>query len=489
MPYALKEAGFYGGMALILIVACCSDYTVRKIVALGVRAKRKYYEDLCASQFGHSGYVFVVGAMGIFAYGAMVAYLMGIGDNMSIVVSSWSGTDLHANPWIKRVTLSVISLGAVLPLALLRNMSALSKTSALSISAVLFIILVVLKNATFGAGDAPVPVKESDKALLLIDSNFFPAVGVIAFAFVCHHACFIVYNTLRDNTEARWAKTVHATLGVATSVMFVLAVGAFITFRGLTKGSFLTNYSYTDPLCNIMRCLFAVAQTLTYPLELFVARHATHALMFPAQKWTNEQHYTITLLLWGCVEAVRARQHVMPCCRLTFLRPVFPLPAQLELGHRAQRGGPWRRVGAHGRRRGRLDWLHHAGPAALQDAPDARLPHLAQQAGQARRGLRGVRLLLLHHGPRRARHVLHGRHDGRPPDALWRRAARRLRWDRPGGQRRQRRDWRWRLGTKVGVLASARWCLLFAKPRQLVRAPLTPPAQCRAGRTSQHRRR
>jgi sodium-coupled neutral amino acid transporter 11 len=308
MPYALKEAGFYGGMALILIVACCSDYTVRKIVQLGQRAKRKYYEDLCASQFGHGGYVFVVGAMGIFAYGAMVAYLMGIGDNMSIVVASWSGTDLHSNPWIKRVTLSCIALGAVLPLALLRNMSALSKTSALSISAVLFIILVVLKNAMFGAGDAKVPVTEEDKALLLIDSNFFPAVGVIAFAFVCHHACFIVYNTLRDNTEARWNTTVHATLGVATSVMFVLAVGAFITFRGLTKGSFLTNYSYTDPLCNIMRCLFAIAQTLTYPLELFVARHATHALMFPAQKWTEQQHYTITLLLWGCVapSALRA---------------------------------------------------------------------------------------------------------------------------------------------------------------------------------------
>jgi len=233
-----------------------------------------------------------------------VAYLMGIGDNMSIVVSTWSGTDLHANPWVKRVTLSAIALGAVLPLALLRNMSALSKTSALSIGAVLFIILVVLKNALFGAGDAKVPVTEDDKALYFIDSNFFPAVGVIAFAFVCHHACFIVYNTLRDNTEARWNTTVHATLGVATSVMFVLAVGAFVTFRGLTKGSFLTNYSYTDPLCNIMRCLFAVAQTLTYPLELFVARHATHALMFPAQKWTNEQHYTITLLLWGSSLAI-----------------------------------------------------------------------------------------------------------------------------------------------------------------------------------------
>jgi len=299
MPYALKEAGFYGGMILILVVAMCSDYTVRLIVSLGQKAKRKYYEDLCASQFGHAGYVFVVGAMGIFAYGAAVAYLIGIGDNMAIVVSHWSGTDLHANPWVKRVTLSAIAFGAVLPLALLRNMAALSKTSFISICAVIFIIGVVIKNAITGPGDAPVPITPEDRELKFIDSNFFPAIGVIAFAFVCHHACFIVYNTLRDNTEKRWNTTVHATLGVATTVMFILAVAAFYTFRGIMKGSFLTNYSYTDEICNIMRCLFAVAQTLTYPLELFVTRHAVHALMFPAQKWTNQQHYVITLLIWG----------------------------------------------------------------------------------------------------------------------------------------------------------------------------------------------
>jgi solute carrier family 38 (sodium-coupled neutral amino acid transporter), member 11 len=304
MPYALKEAGFWSGMFLIVMVACCSDYTLRLIVRLGNRTKRKYYEDLCASQFGHAGYVFVVGAMGIFAYGAAVAYLIGIGDNMAIVVSSWSGTDLKTNPWVKRVTLSAIAIGAVLPLAMLKNMSALSKTSAFSICAVVFIIGVVIKNAITGPGDAPVPVTDEDKELKVIDSNFFPAVGVIAFAFVCHHACFIVYNTLRDNTEARWAKTVHITLSVATSVMFTLAVAAFVTFRGIMKGSFLTNYSYTDPLCNLMRCLFATCQTLTYPIELFVARHSIHALMFPAQKWTQQQHIVITLLLWGSSLAI-----------------------------------------------------------------------------------------------------------------------------------------------------------------------------------------
>ena len=82
MPYALKLAGLYGGLLLIGVVAYCSDYTVRKIVTLSRLSKSKYYEDLVSSQFGHRGYLFVVGAMGIFAYGAMVAYLMGIGESV-----------------------------------------------------------------------------------------------------------------------------------------------------------------------------------------------------------------------------------------------------------------------------------------------------------------------------------------------------------------------------------------------------------------------
>ena len=79
MPYALKLAGFYGGLFLIFLVAYCSDYTLRLLITLSRKTKSKYYEDLMTSQFGHRGYLFVVGAMGIFAYGAMVAYLMGIG--------------------------------------------------------------------------------------------------------------------------------------------------------------------------------------------------------------------------------------------------------------------------------------------------------------------------------------------------------------------------------------------------------------------------
>ena len=239
---------------------------------------------------------------------------------MAIVVATAAGIDdLNKQPWVKRVTLVSLALGAVLPLALLRDMSKLSKTSFLSLASVIVILCVVFARWVTGPcpgyvcdvrqpgqsnPDAKLSSPASDLVLQVLSPKFFSAVGVIGFAFICHHACFIVFNSLRDNTEARWAKTVHLTLGTASSVMAVLAFFAFLTFRNVMLGSFLTNYSYIDNLSNFMRCLFALAQTLTYPIELFVARHAIHAIAFPAQRWTNEQHYVITLLLWGSSVAI-----------------------------------------------------------------------------------------------------------------------------------------------------------------------------------------
>ena len=70
------------------------------------------------------------------------------------------------------------------------------------------------------------------------------------------------------------------------------------------NSNFLTNYSSTDQLVNTMRIIFAVTQILTYPLELFVARHSVHALFFAREKFTDSLHYGVTLLLWSSSLAI-----------------------------------------------------------------------------------------------------------------------------------------------------------------------------------------
>ena len=51
--------------------------------------------------------------------------------------------------------------------------------------------------------------------------------------------------------------------------------------------------------------MFSVAQTLTYPLELFVSRHSVHALFFADEKrLTDRQHTMVTLVLWSSSLAI-----------------------------------------------------------------------------------------------------------------------------------------------------------------------------------------
>lgn len=117
-------------------------------------------------------------------------------------------------------------------------MHLLSHHIPLPLPAVVFILGVVVLNAVAGPKEDTKMPQGADRDLLFIDSKFGPAVrpsgarllcwpslpfmhilftplpfvdyssfpvppqiGVISFAFVCHHACFIVYNTLRDNTD------------------------------------------------------------------------------------------------------------------------------------------------------------------------------------------------------------------------------------------------------------------------------------------------
>lgn len=132
---------------------------------------------------------------------------------------------------------------------------------------------VVMFRSFTGTGSAARPSTEEEARVTIVAGNFFPAVGVVAFAFVCHHSCFIVFNSLKvsccwcccwngtqtvplllggvctvphllwvhvlycdaqDNTQARWRKTTAISVGSALTACLLLAVPGYLTFRGLT---------------------------------------------------------------------------------------------------------------------------------------------------------------------------------------------------------------------------------------------------------------
>lgn len=63
----------FSGLALLVVMAYATYYTVCLLIDMGRRTKTDSYEDLCQAVFGKFGFVSVTLAMWFFAYGALLA--------------------------------------------------------------------------------------------------------------------------------------------------------------------------------------------------------------------------------------------------------------------------------------------------------------------------------------------------------------------------------------------------------------------------------
>ena len=257
-----------------------TDYSVRIIVYEAVRHKQLDYEALALQAFGRRGFLAVVASMFLFAFGGLLTYTIILADDITVVATVWSGQAVTA--WARRGVIVGASVLVLLPLSLVRNMSSLAKTSGISLLAVATVVVVVLIRAGTGPPDATLPEPGTDEEVLqMFAPRFFPALGAICFAFVCHHSSMVVFNSLKPKhtNQRTWACVTHTSIATAVASCVILSVAGYATFGNITDANLLNNYAPEDQLVNVTRIVFALTMLLTYPMEMFVARHCVLAMM------------------------------------------------------------------------------------------------------------------------------------------------------------------------------------------------------------------
>lgn len=125
-------------------------------------------------------------------------------------------------------------------------------------------------------------------------------------AFICHHNSFLIYGSLEQPTQARWAQITHVSVGSALIISAVFAVSGYTTFTGYTQGKgwrtqltawffvfllskrlhqslrvltfagdIFENYCKDDNLATFGRFCFGLSIITTFPLECFVTREVS----------------------------------------------------------------------------------------------------------------------------------------------------------------------------------------------------------------------
>jgi solute carrier family 38 (sodium-coupled neutral amino acid transporter), member 11 len=242
IPYALNQAGLVVGVALLVAVAYSTDKSLRMLIELASfhpqlrHCNVKTYEDLARIPFGSIGSNCVLAAMFIMAYGAMVAYLLIIKDTIPVVLG------LGDSFWSREFVMTVSSAIFILPLALLRDMSALACTSLLSVVGDAILVGLIMFYSPFVSTVA----ENGGLGRVIIDYWFdkrlFIGLGVLSTAMACQHSAFLISGSLERPTPQRWAVVTGRSLTVAGLMSVTLGVFGFLGYLDATEGNVLNNF-------------------------------------------------------------------------------------------------------------------------------------------------------------------------------------------------------------------------------------------------------
>uniref|UniRef100_A0A8I5N6F4 Putative sodium-coupled neutral amino acid transporter 11 n=1 Tax=Papio anubis TaxID=9555 RepID=A0A8I5N6F4_PAPAN len=189
----------------------------------------------------------------------------------------------------------IIGLSTVtftLPLSLYRNIAKLGKVSLISTGLTTLILGIVMARAISLGPHIP----KTEDAWVFAKPNAIQAVGVMSFAFICHHNSFLVYSSLEEPTVAKWSRLIHMSIVISVFICIFFATCGYLTFTGFTQGDLFENYCRNDDLVTFGRFCYGVTVILTYPMECFVTREVI-ANVFFGGNLSSVFHIVVTVMV------------------------------------------------------------------------------------------------------------------------------------------------------------------------------------------------
>jgi len=143
----------------------------------------------------------------------------------------------------------------------------------------------------------PAESKGQLRGSLLIQPGIFEAIGIISFAFVCHHNSLLIYGSLRKPTIDRFSRVTHYSTGISLVACLLMALSGYLTFGDKTLGNVLNNFPNDNLMVNIARLCFGLNMLTTLPLEAFVCREVMNNYWFPDEPYHPNRHLVFTSTL------------------------------------------------------------------------------------------------------------------------------------------------------------------------------------------------
>ncbi|TPX54955.1 hypothetical protein PhCBS80983_g05669 [Powellomyces hirtus] len=305
MPSALESIGLGFGIILIGLSGSAAAFGLLLLTEVAAKVGRTSSFNACSKITYPSAAVWFDVAIAVKCFGVSVSYLVICGDLLPKVVAGFA-PGIPADSMLRTKTLWVfMSLAIVSPLCFLRRLDSLRYTSAFALTAVVYLVFIVVSYFFAGQMEGMPPRPSWDEIRWFqLDGSFFEHLPIFVFGFTCHQNIFSVYNELVDNTPARVKGVVLTSVGTAFSVYEIVAVLGYLTFGTAVTSNIIAQYP-ASPLITGGQLAIAFLVLLSYPLQCHPARASIDKII------TSIAPKATATLVHGTEEAVDERQPVV----------------------------------------------------------------------------------------------------------------------------------------------------------------------------------
>ena len=236
-------------------------------------------KGLWAATMGERSAYMVDSMICILCFSCAVIYSGILGD---LITSLLAQITHHASSRTRNIV--AVTVAALWPMSLIKNLSALAFTSVLGFCAILYTVLFVIFRSLDGSYALPAgEFVSGENALKLmpsfakssmwnIDFSSLVLASNMGLAYIAHYNGPNFYRNLKDTNAKRFSSMVNLAFAVLVLLYSVTMEAGYSTFGDACQGNLLLNYHHDDILSTLARVATLASILFGFPLVMTGAR-------------------------------------------------------------------------------------------------------------------------------------------------------------------------------------------------------------------------
>ncbi|KAJ3443302.1 amino acid transporter [Anaeramoeba flamelloides] len=300
VAFVLKAGGLILGLLTLIISAILAQYTLRLLSRCAKIYRIQTYGELAFLTFGKTGKRMTTFTILLLCIGSQIGYLRFLGDSLPDLIGHFAGNGLSKDSiWRdEKWLVTFASLVIIYPLCLVKQITKLSFTSALSVSAAVWtMIAAVIEGCRHFSKDG---FDAHEIRYFRFSMEIFLALPIATFAFICHTALFPVLKGLGQPIEKRANIITGSAILISFTVYLIISLFGYFIFFDKTNGDLLNSFSESSGIANSARIAMSITMCFISPVFFFVTRDAYVETFMPKTKeLSGWKFFLITTFLFG----------------------------------------------------------------------------------------------------------------------------------------------------------------------------------------------